>query len=66
MTNREEDVKTFWQENPVGENLTGKAENWEKHFSRYDRYRYASEGHILKELDCIDFRGKKVLEIGIG
>jgi len=60
------DIQSFWQENPCGENRTGKLDNWAEHFKKYDEFRYSTEGHILDELDQIDFTGKKVLEIGIG
>ncbi|MEO2177614.1 MAG: hypothetical protein ABGY96_26450, partial [bacterium] len=66
MSNKERDIQDFWQENPVGENLTGKNEDWVEHFKLYDAFRYRTEGHILGELDKIDFQDKTVLEIGIG
>jgi len=66
LSNKERDIQDFWQENPVGENLTGKNEDWVEHFKLYDAFRYRTEGHILGELDKIDFQDKTVLEIGIG
>jgi hypothetical protein len=33
---------------------------------QYDAFRYSREGHILGCLDGIDFRGAKLLEIGLG
>jgi len=64
---RETAIKAFWQENPCGENLTRRHEkDWSKHFSNYDAFRYRTEGHILNELDKINFKNKIVLEIGIG
>jgi SAM-dependent methyltransferase len=59
-------IEDFWQNNPCGENLTGRHEDWKKHFELYDNFRYGTEGHILDELNCIDFNKKNVLEIGIG
>ena len=59
-------IKDFWENNPVGENLIIKELDWNKHFQKYDDYRYKTESHILFELDKIDFKEKKVLEIGIG
>jgi Methyltransferase domain len=35
-------------------------------FRRYDKFRYVREGHILRRLDAIDFKDKRVLEIGLG
>ena len=67
MNNKKtETIKDFWQENPVGENLIGSENDWKVHFEKYDKFRYSTEGHILTELDDIDFKNKKVLEIGIG
>ena len=66
LSKNENNIKDFWQENPCGENLTGKLDNLAEHFKNYDKFRYATEGHILKELDQIEFKDKKVLEIGIG
>ena len=62
----EQDIFDFWQDNPVGENLTGKQDDWALHFENYDRFRYSTEGHILEELDAIPFQNKNVLEIGVG
>lgn len=59
-------IQKFWQENPCGENLTGKLEDWSQHFVEYDKFRYGTEGHILLQLDQIDFKEKKILEIGVG
>ncbi len=66
VTPKEREIGNFWQEHPCGEHLTGRLTDWQAHFDNYDRFRYETEGHILKELDRIDFSGKKVLEIGIG
>lgn len=63
---KESDIQNFWQENPCGENLTGKLEEWSSHFAHYDAFRYSTEGHILDELDTVDFNGKEVLEVGVG
>lgn len=67
----EEEIKDFWQQNPCGAELVGDfsdetREAYEDFFKRYDQYRYTKEAHILKNLDRIDFKGKKVLEIGLG
>lgn len=35
-------------------------------YETYDRFRYATEGHILGELDKLNLNGKMVLEIGLG
>jgi SAM-dependent methyltransferase len=67
----EEEIRNFWQRNPCGAGLVGdlseeKRQEYAAFFERYDAYRYTKEPHILKNLDAIDFRGKRVLEIGLG
>jgi SAM-dependent methyltransferase len=63
----EEDIRTFWNSHPCGDSLVESLDgDFEEFFQRYDAYRYALEEHILKRLDAIDFRGKRVLEIGLG
>ncbi len=67
----ETDIQDFWQNNPCGAELVGdlpekSQQNYEDFFARYDAFRYQKEAHILKNLDSIDFAGKKVLEIGLG
>lgn len=59
------EIKNFWNENPVGSNFVAYSQD-KSFYEKYDEFRYRTEGHILKELDSIDFRGKKVLEIGLG
>ena len=65
------EIKDFWQEHPCGAELVGDLGDesrgeYEQFFARYDEFRYAKESHILKNLDRIDFDGKRVLEIGLG
>jgi SAM-dependent methyltransferase len=64
----ERDIRDFWQTHPCGENVLGSrlGGDYEAFFQSYDRMRYSHEGHILGCLDQIDFRGKTVLEIGLG
>ena len=59
------DIRQFWNENPVGSNFVTYAED-KSFYDKYDEFRYRTEGHILEELDSIDFAGKKTLEIGLG
>jgi len=66
LITNENDIKSFWQDNPCGENLVSRDEDWADYFEKYDAFRYRTEGHILSELDKIDLAEKKVLEIGIG
>lgn len=67
----ETEIQDFWQNNPCGADLVGdlpekSKQNYEAFFARYDKFRYQKESHILKNLDQIDFQGKRVLEIGLG
>ncbi len=67
----ENEIKDFWQTHPCGAELVGDLTDesrieYEDFFRRYDDFRYAKERHILKNLDRIDFAGKRVLEIGLG
>lgn len=63
-------IKNFWENNPCGQALVNPdgrdIDNFRDFFSRYDRFRYSTEGHILSNLDKIDFKDKRVLEVGIG
>jgi len=63
----EDEIRTFWHTHPCGEHLVDSLKgDYEGFFNRYDEFRYRREGHILRRLDAIDFRGKRVLEIGLG
>ncbi len=63
---KNQEITSFWESNPCGENLTSKKEDWLDHFQNYDGFRYETEGHILVELDKIDLQDKALLEIGVG
>jgi len=68
---KEQEIQTFWQLHPCGDALVGglRAENrsdYELFFQRYDDFRYKQEKHIFRCLDSINFKDKKVLEIGLG
>lgn len=67
----ENEIQDFWQRHPCGAELVGdltaeSRSDYEDFFARYDRYRYEKEPHILTNLDRIDFKDKRVLEIGLG
>jgi SAM-dependent methyltransferase len=66
----EAEIQDFWNRHPCGDMQVGGFEqyrgDYESFYSNYDRFRYRKEGHILKRLDGIDFKGKRVLEIGLG
>ncbi|MCC8935069.1 putative methyltransferase YcgJ [Bradyrhizobium ivorense] len=64
-------VQAFWQAHPCGDQQVGGLDqafrgDYDAFFRQYDAFRYSHEGHILDCLDGIDFRGAKVLEIGLG
>lgn len=60
-----QNIKQFWNENPVGSNFVDYEQD-KSFYTKYDEFRYRTEGHILEELDKIDFKSKKTLEIGLG
>jgi len=63
----EQTIRQFWDTHPCGdEQVGGLNGDYESFFERYDVFRYRQEGHILRRLDAIDLRGKRVLEIGLG
>ena len=65
MKEKDKDIEKFWDQNPVGSNFMDYRSDI-KFYQDYDEFRYRTEGHILEELDKIDFRGRTVLEIGLG
>jgi SAM-dependent methyltransferase len=63
----EQEIQAFWDAHPCGESqVKSLRADHEAFFLRYDSFRYRQEAHILKRLDAIDFKGKRVLEIGLG
>ena len=64
----EADIQNFWNEHPCGQEVIPVEfrADAERFFRDYDQYRYGIEGHILGCLDAIDWRGKDVLEVGLG
>ncbi len=67
----ETEVQTFWNAHPCGDHIVGGlreefADDYERFFTAYDRWRYDQEGHIPACLDRFPWAGKKVLEIGLG
>lgn len=66
----EAEVRDFWNRNPCGDWQVGGLEqrggNYEAFFADYDRFRYRKEAHILRCIDSINFRDKRILEIGLG
>jgi SAM-dependent methyltransferase len=63
----EKAIREFWDAHPCGESQVERlSSDYEDFFRRYDAFRYQREAHILRRLDAIDFKGKQVLEIGLG
>ncbi len=67
----ETDVQAFWNAHPCGDHIVGGlhgafADDYAAFFTAYDAWRYDQESHILDCLDRIDWRGMRVLEIGLG
>jgi ubiquinone/menaquinone biosynthesis C-methylase UbiE len=63
----EKNIHDFWNAHPCGEQFASRYDaDYVRFFESYDAWRYKQEAHILKRLDAIDFRDKKVLEIGLG
>lgn len=66
----ESEVQDFWNRYPCGDSQVGGLQqrrgDYEAFFTDYDNYRYRKEAHILRCLDSINFKGKQVLEIGLG
>jgi len=61
------EIYDFWNTHPCGEEVVGGIkDDYEDFFNRYDEFRYKQEKHILKCLDSIDFKDKRVLEVGLG
>lgn len=66
----ESEIQDFWNRFPCGDLLVGGLEryrgDYEAFFQNYDRSRYELESHIPACLDAIGFRGRRILEIGLG
>jgi len=58
-------IAAFWSKYPCGSNFVHASEGRD-FFINYDRFKYYHEPHILDELRQIDFKEKRVLEIGLG
>ncbi|HEX8709680.1 MAG TPA: class I SAM-dependent methyltransferase [Pyrinomonadaceae bacterium] len=60
-----EQIAAFWERHPCGSDFVHAAE-WRDFFTRYDLHKEKHEPHTAEELAKIDFKGKRVLEIGLG
>ena len=60
-------VKNFWNDTPCGtEFVEFKGAYDADYFRRFDEYRFSTIPSILEILHSVDFKGKRVLEIGLG
>jgi hypothetical protein len=60
-------IQDFWNTHPCGDHqVEGLKGDYEAFFCRYDELRYRREEHIPGRLDAIDWKRKRVLEIGLG
>lgn len=67
----ESEVREFWNAHPCGDHIVGGlhgrfADDYQRFFVGYDVWRYSQEAHIPDCLDRIEWRGRTVLEIGLG
>ena len=66
----EEQVQSFWQQHPCGDMQVGGLNRFGKDyrvfFEKYDAFRYREYPELLRLLDAMDFKGEKVLEVGLG
>lgn len=67
----ERKIRARWESIPVAENVVGRLNqdfggNYAAFFETFDRWLYTRQKHILEALDQFDWRGKRVLEIGLG
>ena len=64
------EIQAFWDANPCGDwqvgGLRQRHGDYDAFFTDYDKFRYHKEAHILGCLDRVAFKGKHVLEIGLG
>lgn len=65
-----EAIRDFWEAHPCGQSLVTevgqKINDFRDFFLKYDQFRYSTEGHILANLEKVNFKDKNVLELGLG
>ncbi|HEY6793312.1 MAG TPA: class I SAM-dependent methyltransferase [Kineosporiaceae bacterium] len=67
----ETQVQSFWDAHPCGDHIVGGlhqrfGDDYERFFAAYDAWRYRQEHHVPGCLDRVHWRGRTVLEIGLG
>jgi len=62
----QDEVRSFWDNKPCDSELSKSAPGTRQFFEDIDADRYRHEAHINEVLSKVDWRGKRVLEIGTG
>src|SRR5881394_1542175 len=62
----QERVRAYWDRRPCDSELSARERLSREFFLDVERQRYALQPHILECLSWIDWRGKRVLEVGAG
>jgi len=62
----QEQVRSYWNSQPCDSELSARARMSREFFLDVERQRYALQPHIPEILSRIDWRGKRVLEVGAG
>jgi SAM-dependent methyltransferase len=62
----QERVREYWNDNPCDSELSDRDRFSREYFLDIERQRYDLQPHILEILSKIDWRGKRVLEVGAG
>jgi ubiquinone/menaquinone biosynthesis C-methylase UbiE len=65
-TDQQKAVEKFWDQRPCGSDQSGRPAATRDYFLEIEGHRYKYQGHIRQILSKINWRGKKVLEIGTG
>jgi len=63
---QEKSVENFWNSAPCGSKLSNQDHATRGYFLEIENRRYGHQPHILSMLAKIDWRGKRILEIGTG
>jgi len=63
---RQEQVRAHWDRQPCDSELSTRERLSREFYLDVERQRYALQPHILEILSWIDWRGKRVLEVGAG
>jgi SAM-dependent methyltransferase len=62
----QERVRAYWNDNPCDSELSDREWLSREYFLDVERQRYELQPHILEVISRIDWRGKRVLEVGAG